>query len=98
MPLEQQICFWAGVPLPVAAVIHSGGKSLHGWVRIDAENSEEWEREVEGKLFDILQPLGADGACRNEARLSRMPGHFRVEKRERQRLLYLAPQGRAVQP
>jgi hypothetical protein len=98
MPLEQQICFWAGVQLPVVAIIHSGGKSLHGWVRADAASAEEWEGEVEGKLFDILRPLGADGACKDEARLSRMPGHFRVEKCGWQRILYLAPQGRAVQP
>lgn len=97
MPLDRQIQFWAGVQLPVAAVIHSGGKSLHGWVRADAANAEEWEREIEGKLFDILRALGADGACKNEARLSRIPGHFRGEKCDWQRILYLAPQGKAVQ-
>jgi hypothetical protein len=98
MPLDQQIQFWAGVRLPVAAVIHSGGKSVHGWVRIDAQDAAEWECGVEHELFDMLVPLGADSTCKNEARLSRMPGHFRAEKGQWQRLLYLAPTGRPVIP
>jgi hypothetical protein len=38
-----------------------------------------------------LCPLGCDPACRNESRLSRLPGHFRREKNAWQRLLYLNP-------
>lgn len=98
MPLDQQILFWAGAKLPVAALIFSGSKSIHGWVRVDAVNGEDWTRRVEQKLFDMLTPLGADRTCKNEARLSRMPGHFRGEKNQWQRLLYLAPAGRPVQP
>lgn len=97
-PRDQQILFWAGAKLPVAALIFSGSKSIHGWVRIDAANAEDWTRRVEHKLFDLLTPLGADRTCKNEARLSRMPGHFRGEKNQWQRLLYLAPAGRPVQP
>ena len=52
---------------------------------------------VEGRLFgQYLIPLGCDAACRNEARLSRMPGHFRTEKGRWQKILYLAPEGRAI--
>ena len=96
MPREQQIQFWAGVKLPVVALLDSGGRSIHGWIRIDAANAAEWTRRVEGKLFDILTAVGADGACKNEARLSRMPGHFRAEKGRWQRLLYLDPVGGPV--
>ena len=80
MPRGEQIQFWAGVKLPVVALIDSGGKSIHGWIRIDAANADEWTQRVEGKLFDTLAAVGADGTCKNEARLSRMPGHLRTEK------------------
>jgi hypothetical protein len=97
MPREQQIWFWAGVKLPVAALIDSGGKSIHAWVRIDAEDANEWTERVEEKLFDILTAVGIDKTCKNEARLSRTPGHLRDGKRP-QRVLYLAPEGKPVQP
>jgi hypothetical protein len=96
MPRGQQIQFWSGAPLPVVALLDSGGKSVHGWIRIDAANADEWTRRAEGKLFDILTAVGADGACKNEARLSRMPGHFRAERNRWQRVLYLNPLGGPV--
>lgn len=97
IPIEEQFAFWAVARLPVAAIIHSGKKSLHAWVRIDCENAEEWELEVERKLFpQVLVPLGLDKTCKNESRLSRMPGRQRHDTRKWQRLLYLAPDGRPV--
>jgi hypothetical protein len=93
MPLEQQIRFWAGVPLPIVALVSSGGKSIHGWIRIDAANADEWTLRVESKLFAILTAMGADPTCKNEARLSRMPGHFRADTNKWQRVLYLDPIG-----
>ena len=98
MPRDQQIRFWAGVKLPVVALLDSGGKSVHGWVRIDAADAADWQQRVEGKLFDILTAIGADKACKNEARLSRMPGHYRAEKSRWQRVLYLNPTGGQVIP
>jgi hypothetical protein len=98
MPREQQIQFWAGVPLPVVALVDSAGKSVHAWVAIDAANADAWTRRVEDKLFALLTAVGADGACKNEARLSRMPGHFRTEKNHWQRLLYLNPDGGPIIP
>ena len=97
MPRFQQIQFWAGVKLPIAALIDSGGKSIHAWVRIDARDAAKWEERVEQRLFDVLRELGADGTCRNEARLSRTPGHL-CDGMRRQRLLYLAPEGSPVLP
>lgn len=95
---EKQIQFWAGVKLPVVALLDSGGKSIHGWIRIDATNADEWTRRVENELFEILTAMGADAACKNEARLSRMTGHYRIEKGNWQRLLYLDPVGGPVIP
>ncbi len=94
---EEQLAFWWAVNLPVVALIDSGNKSLHGWIKIDGiENAGQWTAQVENHLFkQLLQPLGVDGACRNEARLSRLPGHLR-DNGNRQRLLYLGPEGRRV--
>lgn len=95
---EDQLRFWWAVNLPVCALLDSGGKSLHAWVKVDGvETAEQWTARVEGELFGrYLIPLGCDAACRNEARLSRMPGSFRGEKGRWQRILYLAPQGRRI--
>jgi hypothetical protein len=91
MPLQQQIEFYAGWAARIAVLVSSGGKSVHAWVRVDAKDRAEWEEKVEGALYGFLTPLGCDPTCRNEARLSRLPGHFREDKGQIQRLLYLNP-------
>ena len=93
-----QLAFWWGFrSAPIAALIDSGGKSIHAILRVDCANREEWAAAVEDKLFSrVLIPLGCDRACRNESRLSRLPGHFRREKNAWQRLLYLDPSGKGA--
>lgn len=96
IPKPEQAAFFMFARLPIAAIIDSGGKSLHGWVRVDADNADIWTQQVEGNLFGhLLGPLGIDSACKNESRMSRLPGHLR-DTGNRQRLLYLAPSGKAV--
>jgi hypothetical protein len=94
----EQLAFFAAVHLPFHALIDTGGKSIHGWIEIDHVNTEkQWTKEVEWRLFGkYLIPLGADPACRNEARLSRLPGAFRREKQATQKLLWLSPTGRRI--
>jgi hypothetical protein len=97
LPLADQLAFWMGAPLPVAAIISSGKKSIHGWVRVDCTDAIEWQSQIENKLFpQYLVPMGFDRSCKNASRLSRMPGHIRKDTRLVQKCLYLAPQGRAV--
>jgi hypothetical protein len=94
---EKQYEFWAGIDLPLVAIIDSGGKSLHAWIKVDAADYTEWEIDVKGQLYrHVLEPFGVDSACKNPSRLSRTPGHFRVKNQNWQRLIYLAPQGRAM--
>lgn len=93
VPLFKQVSFWAKcikIGVPVSAVIHSGSKSLHGWVKVDCGSDvEKWEKDVSGWLFETFgKAYGLDTACKNRSRLSRLPGHDR-EGKERQRLLYL---------
>ena len=93
----EQLAFWWGFKsAPIGALIDSGGKSIHAILKVDCANRADWERDVEGILFPkVLCPLGCDPACRNESRLSRLPGHFRTEKNAWQRLLFLDPTGGA---
>ncbi len=98
---EEQIRFWSAVKLPIMALIDSGGKSIHAWVQIQklvtVNTQEGWREEVKFKLYDrLLTPLGVDAACSNPARLSRLPGHYRVDKCSMQRLLWLSSEGRPV--
>lgn len=95
--VDRQRRFWSNIIdrqlLDVAAVIDSGGKSLHGWVRVDCPDRGTWDREVRDRLFrQFLVPIGADRACANPSRLSRLPGHQRRPDRLQQ-LLYLASGG-----
>lgn len=90
-----QIRFWSAVRLPVVCLIDSGGKSIHAWVDVKklakVETSEQWDTEIKQNLYGrLLSPLGVDRACSNPARLSRLPGHNRVEKGNYQRILWLA--------
>jgi hypothetical protein len=98
---ENQIRFWSAAKLPIVALIDSGGKSIHAILDISklakVETSEEWQTEIKSRLYDtLLTPLGIDGACANPARLSRLPGHYREEKEQWQRLLWLSPTGRSI--
>ena len=59
--------FWGATrnELPVVAIIDSGNKSLHAWIRVpDVHALEEWKIKIEQKLFEqCLKPLGIDTAC-----------------------------------
>jgi hypothetical protein len=91
---DKQLSFWRGLGLPLCALIHSGGKSIHAWLKVDGvNNAKDWERIVEQGLFPMIGILGADTSCKNESRLSRLPGMFRTEKNQWQRLLWLCPEG-----
>lgn len=69
--------------VPVACLVHSGGKSLHAIVRVDAENYEEYRKRVES-LYDFLEKNGVaiDKQNRNPSRLSRLPGATRNGNRQ----------------
>jgi RecA-family ATPase len=62
--------------LPMSVVIDSGGKSLHGWVRVDAANKEEWN-ERRDVVYRQLEALGIDPKNKNASRFSRLAGVMR---------------------
>lgn len=83
MELEQQNAIIRELELPVAALVYSGGKSLHAIVRIDAPDYHEYRSRVDF-LFDFCQKNGLqmDRQNRNPSRLSRMPGVTRNGKKQ----------------
>lgn len=83
LDIETQNAIIRKLELPCAALVHSGGKSLHAIVRVDAPDYKEYRRRVD-YLYGVCQKNGLvlDQACRNPSRLSRMPGIYRGESRQ----------------
>ena len=75
MPIDEQISMYRKLELPIAALVHSGHKSVHAIVRVDADSFDEYRKRVTF-LYDFLAARGVkvDTQNRNPSRLSRMPG------------------------
>ena len=71
--LEEQYAILNESGLPLSALIYSGGKSMHGWVRIDANNRNEFDDRVR-QVYKSLEAYRIDGKNKNPSRLSRLPG------------------------
>ncbi|MDA3874221.1 MAG: hypothetical protein PF795_09695 [Kiritimatiellae bacterium] len=94
VPIEWQAAFLLSRMAsgwPIVSVVWSGGKSLHALYKVDCANVTEWDQVVRGELFPRWESMGADKACANPSRLSRIPGHFRTDKEYLQALMYLNP-------
>ncbi len=78
MEIEEQNAVIRELELPVACLVHSGGKSLHAVVRVDAADYPEYKKRVD-YLYHICDKNGLkiDTQNRNPSRLSRMPGIIR---------------------
>lgn len=93
LPRPRQLAFWRGLGLPnVAAIVDSGGKSLHVWLRLNVTAAEHWAKAVK-PLFARLAALGVDAAGATGGQLCRLPGAPRPDKGTVQRLLWLCPEG-----
>lgn len=73
--VEKQFAILHDLELPIAMLVHSGRKSLHAIVRIDAGSYEEYRKRVD-HLYAVCARNGLqiDTQNRNPSRLSRMPG------------------------
>jgi RecA-family ATPase len=67
--------------IPVTAVIHSGRRSLHAWVRVDATDRADYDARVKLLLahFSKYQP---DPKNKNPSRFSRLPNCVRFDSRQ----------------
>lgn len=78
------------LPLPIAAVYSSGGKSIHALIRIDARDKPHF-LELKAKVARPLVMLGADDGAMTAVRLTRLPQCYRAEKDRWQELYFLNP-------
>ena len=99
MPLSDQCAFWYGALtlycLPVAALVYSGGKSIHGVVRVDCVTRAEFDKAVD--LARRTFATSPDSSMRLDVQSlalpiagARLAGCVRADTRRGQRLLYLA--------
>ena len=66
--------------LPISVLIDSGGKSIHGWVRVDAPNRKEWDARRD-LIYSSIP--GIDPKNKNPSRFSRLPGAWRGESQQK---------------
>lgn len=93
VPIDTQLAFFAKIKLPIAMLVHSGGKSVHAWIIINAPDIHRYRQRV-AKVYALLAKFGIDTANKNPGRLSRLPGAVRrigAVGDGRQKLLYLNP-------
>jgi len=88
---QAQILTWLTRFAPLVMVVDSGGKSLHGWFRVDHLRPRN-----QGRFFAIACLAGADESRWDSSGWLRMPGGTRIEKNGssiHQRILHFNPHG-----
>ncbi len=82
--VEKQYAIYKELELPISALVHSGGRSLHAIVKIDATDYKEYQKRVDF-LYRICKKNGLviDQKNRNPSRLSRMPGVTRNGQKQK---------------
>jgi len=83
MEIDKQNAILRELELPIACLVHSGKKSLHAIVKVDAGNYDEYRKRVD-YLYTVCQKNGLkiDSQNRNPSRLSRMPGVMRSGQKQ----------------
>lgn len=67
--------------IPCTAVLHSGNKSLHAWVKVDAKDRTDYVNRVK-VLYDHFKDYGIDEKNKNPSRFSRLPGMLRGKNKQ----------------
>lgn len=82
-PIDEQVAIYRKLELPCRCIVHSGGKSAHAIVSIDAKDIDEYRKRVDF-LYKVLKDNGLqfDKQNRNPSRYSRMPGVLRDGKKQ----------------
>lgn len=83
MSVGKQLAIIKQLELPAAVVVHSGGKSVHAIVRVDAADYDEYRKRVD-YLYGVCKKNGlqVDAQNKNPSRLSRMPGIMRGDRKQ----------------
>jgi RecA-family ATPase len=78
---REQLRIFKQSGLPIACVIDSGGKSLHAWIRVNADSLEQF-KERQKLVYDYLSDYIDDDSNKNPARYSRLPGVMRGDNQQ----------------
>jgi RecA-family ATPase len=79
---DEQVAIFHQSNLPITALIESGGKSVHAWVRVDATDKAQWE-ERRNAIYEFLADHDPDPQNKNPSRWSRLGGVMRGEKEQK---------------
>lgn len=78
---EEQWALVCTSDLPCAAVIDSGNRSIHAWVKVDAADRKEYDARVK-LLLEHFKKYKVDEKNKNPSRFARLPGFYRKEGRQ----------------
>lgn len=83
LEIEKQVAIYHQLELPCKCIVHSGGKSAHAIVKINADSLDQYHQRVDF-LFEVLRRnnLPVDRQNRNPSRYTRMPGLVRGDHKQ----------------
>lgn len=81
LSIAEQWRIYRHYKIPCAAIIHSGGKSLHAWVKVEASDLNEYRERV-NYLYKLFEQHNPDTKNINPSRFSRIPGCRRFGGRQ----------------
>ena len=83
MTLAKQLAYYKALNLPCAALVNTGANSVQAWIKIEANDLDEYNERVDF-LFQTLESQGfkVDDANRNPNQMVRMPGVLRNGKQQ----------------
>jgi RecA-family ATPase len=82
LPESEQLHILKASNLPLTAIVSSGGRSYHGWVRVDAPDRKTWDARRD-LIYTYLEDAKPCPANKNPGRFSRLPGCRRGEQWQR---------------
>lgn len=91
-PLKEWLAAIARIPLRIAALYTSGGRSVHALIKTGARTKQEWD-DFRDEIKPALVTLGADPGCMSAVRLTRLPGAMREGKTGKDGVYQRFPQG-----
>lgn len=83
MSLAKQLAYYKALNLPCAALVNTGANSVQAWIKIEANDLDEYNERVDF-LFQTLEAQGfkVDDGNRNPSQMVRMPGVLRNGKQQ----------------
>ena len=83
MSLAKQLAYYKALNLPCAALVNTGANSVQAWIKIEANDLDEYNERVDF-LFQTLEAQGfkVDDGNRNPNQMVRMPDVLRNGKQQ----------------